>query len=138
MSLNNKLESDQITCGQIKEYINRMQNKIKSNYEEDFRLLYIYYKIDQKKTRGQALNLRALKKNVQKYEWQFKNVRKNQKMLTKFGRGNNLEKYNKWVPNKFKNSKNAQFFEFTFSLYTVQYIRQRIVFKLLYNNQKLL
>lgn len=138
MSLNNKLESDQITCGQIKEYINRMQNKIKSNYEEDFRLLYIYYKIDQKKTRGQALNLRALKKNVQKYEWQFKNVRKNQKMLMKFGRGNNLEKYNKWVPNKFKNSKNAQFFEFTFSLYTVQYIRQRIVFKLLYNNQKLL
>lgn len=138
MSLNNKLESDQITCGQIKEYINRMQNKIKSNYEEDFRLLYIYYKIDQKKTKGQALNLRALKKNVQKYEWQFKNVRKNQKMLTKFGRGNNLEKYNKWVPNKFKNSKNAQFFEFTFSLYTVQYIRQRIVFKLLYNNQKLL
>lgn len=95
MSLNNKLESDQITCGQIKEYINRMQNKIKSNYEEDFRLLYIYYKIDQKKTKGQALNLRALKKNVQKYEWQFKNVRKNQKMLTKFGRGNNLEKYNK-------------------------------------------
>lgn len=138
MSLNNKLESDQITCGQIKEYINRMQNKIKSNYEEDFRLLYIYYKIDQKKTRGQALNLRALKKSVQKYEWQFKNVKKNQKTLMKFGRGNNLEKYNKWVPNKFKNSKNAQFFEFTFSLYTVQYIRQRIVFKLLYNNQKLL
>ena len=38
-SMNNRLESDEIACNQVEEYISRMENKIKSNYEEDFRIL---------------------------------------------------------------------------------------------------
>lgn len=38
-SINNRLESDQLVCAQMQEYIERMEAKIKENYEQDFNIL---------------------------------------------------------------------------------------------------
>ena len=39
LSIANRIESDDLHCAQVAEYIDRMQKKIKENYEEDFNIL---------------------------------------------------------------------------------------------------